>query len=128
MRAVSWLQMIKRRRRRYSAGVKRPDSVTSIHTTRFPSILFLPLCLLFFGVPASASALRAAAVKVDITPQASQWLLGYNARHSTGVHDRIFHRILAINDGETTFYLIASDLCLFSPSVYDEVAAQLTNE
>jgi len=90
--------------------------------------LFL-LGLLFASAPTWAAAgLRAAAVKVDITPQTSQWLIGYDARQSTGVHDRIFHRILAIDDGKTKFYLIASDICLMSPSVYDGVAAQLNKE
>jgi neutral ceramidase len=79
-------------------------------------------------LPAWCSNFRAAAVKVDITPQTSQWLVGYEPRMSTGVHDRIYHRILAMDDGKTQFYLIASDLCLFSPSVYDEVVERLQND
>jgi neutral ceramidase len=71
---------------------------------------------------------RAAAVKVDITPRTSQWLVGYDPRMSTGVHDKIYHRILAMDDGKTQFLLIASDLCLFSPSVYDEAAGRLQRE
>jgi hypothetical protein len=71
---------------------------------------------------------RASAVKVDITPKTPQWLMGYQARQSTGVHDPIFHRIAAFDDGSTQLFLIASDLCLFSPSVYDEAAAQLKKE
>ncbi len=54
--------------------------------------------------------------------------MGYDPRRSTGVHDRIFHRILAMDDGKTQFYLIASDLCLFSPSVYVEAAQRLQRE
>ena len=79
-------------------------------------------------LPARPSALRAASAKIDITPQTSQWLLGYDARQSTGVHDKIYHRILVIDDGKTKFYLVASDLCLFSPSLYDDVAAQLQTQ
>jgi neutral ceramidase len=75
----------------------------------------LPIC----------AAFRAAALKVDITPQTPQWLLGYGPRQSTSVHDPIFHRVLAIDDGQTQFYLVSSDICLFSPSLYDEVAANL---
>jgi hypothetical protein len=71
---------------------------------------------------------RAAAVKVNITPKTQQWLMGYNDRQSTGVHDDLNHRILAIDDGSTQFYLIASDLCLFSPSVYLGVTEQLRRE
>ncbi len=54
--------------------------------------------------------------------------MGYNARQSTGVHDRIYHRIVAMDDGKTQFYLVASDLCLFSPGVYDEVTERLRKE
>ena len=52
-------------------------------------------------------------------------LLGYAPRTSTGVHDRIYHRVLALDDGRTQFYLAATDLCLFSPELYEEVAAEL---
>lgn len=73
----------------------------------------------------SAAQFRAAAAKVDITPSTPQVLMGYNPRTSTGVHDRIWHRVLVLNDGETEFVLVASDLCLFSPELYDEVAEQI---
>ena len=63
-------------------------------------------------------------VKVDITPKSSQWLLGYNARQSTGVHDPLYHRVVAMDDGHTQFYLVSTDVCLFSPGLYDEVAAE----
>jgi neutral ceramidase len=71
---------------------------------------------------------RAAAVKVDITPQNSQWLLGYQARQSTGVLDRIYHRVVALESAATQFYLISSDLCLFSPTLYDSVTRDLQKE
>jgi hypothetical protein len=71
---------------------------------------------------------RASAVKVDITPKTPQWLMGYQARQSTGVHDPIFHRIAALDDGSTQLFVIASDLCLFSPSVYDDATARLKQE
>ena len=74
---------------------------------------------------ASAASFRAAAVKVEITPHAPQWLMGYQARKSTGVHDPIYHRVLALESGGTVFVLAASDLTLFSPAVYDEAAAEL---
>ncbi|MBK9169439.1 MAG: neutral/alkaline non-lysosomal ceramidase N-terminal domain-containing protein [Bryobacterales bacterium] len=80
--------------------------------------------LLVLAAPGLA-ALRASAVKVDITPKTPQWLMGYGARQSTGVHDPIFHRIVALDDGATQVYLVASDLCVFSPSVYDDFAAEL---
>ena len=79
-------------------------------------------------LPAAAAGFRAAAVKVDITPRTSQWLMGYNARQSTGVHDPIFHRVVAMEAGGVEFYLVASDLCLFSPEVYDDVARELERD
>ena len=71
---------------------------------------------------------RAAVVKVDITPATPQWLMGYGPRKSTGVRDRIFHRIAALDDGKTQVFIIASDLCLFSPTVYDDVTAELKKD
>jgi len=79
-----------------------------------------------FAWPSTARAdLRAAAVKVDITPQNAQWLLGYQARQSDGVHDRIYHRVLALDAAGTPFYLISTDVCLFSPNFHDAVMHQL---
>ena len=75
-----------------------------------------------------AAPFRASAVKADITPDTPQWLLGYSPRKSTGVHDPIYHRVLALDDGRTQFFLVSSDLCLFSPELYDEVAATLQKE
>ena len=81
------------------------------------------VCLAFVAcLPLWGAGLRASAVRVDITPQTPQWLMGYNARQSTGVHDSIYHRVVAIEAAGETLYLIASDLCLFSPALYDEVA------
>ena len=97
-----------------------------------PTFLFralAPALALAAGIAAAQSTpFRASAVKVDITPESPKWLAGYPARQSTGVHDRIYHRVVALDDGQTQFYLAASDLCLFAPSVYDEFAAQLKRE
>jgi hypothetical protein len=76
----------------------------------------------------TAAGFRAAAVKVDITPQTSQWLMGYQARRSDGVLDNIFHRVVALEAGDTQFYVISSDLCLFSPTFYDTVTRELQKE
>jgi hypothetical protein len=90
--------------------------------------LFALALLLAGAAPLFSAGFRAAAVEVDITPDSPQWLMGYNARQSTGVHDKIYHRIVAMDDGATQFYLVASDLCLFSPGVYRDVAATLKKE
>jgi hypothetical protein len=70
-------------------------------------------------------ALRAAVVRTDITPQDSTWLAGYGPRRSDGVLDPIYHRVLAMEAGNTQWYLISSDLCLFSPGFYDTVTADV---
>ena len=73
----------------------------------------------------TAPGLRAGVSKVDITPERSTWLSGYGPRQSDGVLDRIYHRVLALDAGGTPFYLISSDLCLFSPGFYDTVTTEL---
>lgn len=82
---------------------------------------------LLFLLAASAlfAEFRAAVVKVDITPNSPQWLLGYGARQSTGVHDKIFHRVVLLDDGKSQFALVSSDICLVSPVEYEKVAAAL---
>lgn len=86
------------------------------------------LVLLFLILAPVRAEFRASVVKVDITPTKPQWLMGYGARQSTGTHDPIHHRIAALSDGTTEVFLIASDFCLFSPSVYDEFTAELKKE
>ncbi|MEB2364237.1 MAG: neutral/alkaline non-lysosomal ceramidase N-terminal domain-containing protein [Bryobacteraceae bacterium] len=71
---------------------------------------------------------RAAAVKIDITPSDVQPLLGYGARKSTGVHDPLFHRIAALDDGKLQFFLVSTDIALISPSFFDGFAAELERE
>ena len=97
----------------------------------------LRLCLysLIFVVSVLGSSLglgaaqfRASVVKIDITPDQPQWLLGYAPRQSTGVHDHLFHRIVAMDDGATQFYLISTDICLYSPSVYDSVTSEIEKQ
>jgi hypothetical protein len=77
----------------------------------------------------SKNNFRAAVVKKNITPDKPQWLRGYNPRISTGIHDSIYHRIVVLDDGQTLFVLVSTDICVFSPVFYDDVAAceQLTH-
>ena len=77
---------------------------------------------------ANAHIFRASVVKIDITPDSPKWLLGYGPRQSTGIHDRIYHRIIVMDDGITQFYLVSSDICVISPSEYDHVALLLQQE
>ncbi len=77
------------------------------------------------GVNTHMGKFRAAVVKEDITPRDAQMLVGYDARKSTGVHDHIFHRIVALDDGTTQFFIVSSDICGISPALYDHVAEKL---
>ena len=79
-------------------------------------------------VSSRAAQFRASVVKIDITPDKPQWLLGYGPRQSTGTHDRLYHRIVAMDDGKTQFFLVSTDICLYSPSVYDDVMSALEAE
>jgi hypothetical protein len=77
---------------------------------------------------AASGGFRAACVKVDITPDTPQWLQGYGPRQSEGVHDRIYHRIVAMDDGTTTFFLISTDICTISPSFCHAFQERLQRE
>lgn len=50
---------------------------------------FLSFALIWISSPAFAAGLLAGASKVDITPNDTQWLMGYNARQQNAVHDGI---------------------------------------
>jgi neutral ceramidase len=89
---------------------------------------FSVLLALIFSLANARAEFRASVVKIDISPSTPQWLMGYGARKSTGVRDPIFHRIAALDDGSTQVFIVASDLCLFSPTVYDEVTAELKKQ
>ena len=71
------------------------------------SMRFAPLVLIA-ALPTAGATLRASAVRVDITPESPQWLMGYNARQSTGVHDHIFHRVVGLESGGTQVFLVSS--------------------
>jgi len=96
------------------------------------SLLFLIIVLLQFSLPGfqtgMAQSLKAAVVKTSITPEDSQWLLGYGPRKSTGVLDEIYHKVLILDDGDDTFCLISSDICLVSPAEYDRVAEKIQSK
>lgn len=111
--------------------MKLPDTPLSSSAGRH-SIFVRCLFTICFGLmlsltaySQSSSKFRAAVVKKDITPEDSQNLLGYGARKSVGILDRIYHRIIVLDDGTTQIFLVSSDICEFSPSEYDKVAAKL---
>ncbi len=76
----------------------------------------------------TSGTFRAACVKVDVTPDQPQWLQGYGQRLSEGVHDKLYHRIVAMDDSTTQFYLIATDICVMTPSYCEDVFQELEKE
>ena len=75
-----------------------------------------------------AGPFRASCVNVDITPQDSVWMMAYGTRRSEGVHDPIFHRIVALDDGSTRFVLVSTDVTAISPALHDRVENDLQKE
>lgn len=109
--------------------------IVSSHIKAFISITAISF-LSLFTIPAvfsnsfpnqqeyqTAGIFRAAVVKIDITPDTPKMLLGYNARQSDGIHDRIFHRIVLLDDGINRFCLVSTDICVIAPSEYDQMAS-----
>ena len=93
------------------------------------------ICVLYAFIFTGASAQRAASkqfrasvVKVDITPSDPQMLAGYAARQSNGVMHRIYHRIVALDDGTTQFFLVSTEIGKMAPSQYDKVSERLKSE
>ena len=102
-----------------------------LNDVKITLVIFL-LCLLNLKtfaqqnpVSSKTNEFRASVVKVNISPNTPKQLLGYGARLSTGIHDSIYHRIIALDDGVTQFFLVTTDICLVSPSEYDHVADML---
>ena len=92
---------------------------------RIPVVLLV--CFQLVGT-ACAGVFRASAVKVDITPSSPQWLEGYGARKSDGVRDPIYHRIAALDDGDTTVFFISTDTCEMSPDYVDKVKKDIQQQ
>ena len=82
----------------------------------------------YLSAQMTSGNLKASVVKTDITPDNSQYLLGYGERKSTGIHDRIYHRIVALDDCNTQFFIVSTEVCLFSPAFYDEVAEKVKEQ
>ena len=111
------------------------DVVTLFNSMRmFNIFLKLVLITLICNVtfaqqnPAPSPGFRAAVVKIDITPHDAQWLRGYDPRQSTGILDRLYHRIVALDDGKNQFFLVSSDLLGIPMPEYDRVVSMVQKE
>ena len=106
---------------------RQKPTMKLIHSSKiFVPILVMAVAGTLLG--AASGDFRASCVKVDITPDESLWLLGYGPRKSEGVHDRLYHRIAAMDDGKMQFFLVSSDLAAISPAFYEQFSRELETE
>jgi hypothetical protein len=71
------------------------------------------------------------AAKVDITPPIGTPLAGYGSRKgrgSTGIHDRLYTRALALGDGRETVILLANDLLAITDDLRTAVYQKIDRE
>ena len=108
--------------------LERDGTDFSIYRIKLKLGVFILLLLGIGSTKAMGQEFFAAVAKVDITPENSQYLAGYEARESTGILDRIYHRIVVLDDGNKQFFLVSSDLGKYDISLYDEVNEQLKKE
>ena len=76
----------------------------------------------------SEGAFRASCVKVDITPDQPSWIHTFGKRLSTGVLHPIHHRVVAMDDGETQFFIASTEIIGFSAAYYDDFCERLEAE
>jgi hypothetical protein len=69
----------------------------------------------------SPGPLRIGTAKVDITPLIGLPLAGYGARTSTGVHDPIMARALAISNGSVPVVIVSMDLLAITDDLFRSV-------
>jgi len=105
-------------------------------TNRRAGELVLLSCVLGIGWirtdAAAAATLRVGIAHADITPRISEkqpvWLAGYvPGRAATGVHDPLFARCLAMDDGQEKLAFVAVDLVGLQYPVVEQIRAQLTD-
>ncbi len=74
---------------------------------------------------APKTVLKAGWATVNITPQSPMPMAGYAPRdHFDSVHDSVYVRILAIDNGGIQCFIISADLLLFPPALKNKITAQ----
>lgn len=92
------------------------------------------LVCLFVGVVAGAEkgSLRAGAARVDITPakEAALVMSGYGSRTEghKGVHDNLYVRAVALDDGTTQAAMVTCDLIGLSHGLWEKITGRIAQE
>ncbi|NLE36643.1 MAG: hypothetical protein GX621_01305 [Pirellulaceae bacterium] len=94
-------------------------------------IASLALLLVLLAPEHSAAGWKAGAARHVITPESPLWLSGYAARKrpSEGTRHELWVKALALEDAEgNRGVIVTTDLLGFSPSLYEELAADFERE
>lgn len=75
------------------------------------------------------SKIKASWAAINITPSSKMPMAGYAPRdHFDHVHDSVFVRILAIDNGGVQCFIISADLLLFPPALKDKVVSGINDK
>jgi neutral ceramidase len=76
-----------------------------------------------------AQALQAGWGKISITPDHSMPMAGYRMRDGfDSVHDSLYARVIGLNNGAVSCYLISVDLLLFPPAIKQKLQKRISEE
>ncbi len=99
--------------------------------TFFLTIPIIVAGLVFSGQPANCQSstgnLKAGAARIDITPSLPVKLYGYSSRknYSEGVHDKLYARIVVLENGSKHLVMISSDLGSYSEELFPVIRQQI---
>ncbi|HUU28373.1 MAG TPA: neutral/alkaline non-lysosomal ceramidase N-terminal domain-containing protein [archaeon] len=94
-------------------------------------LLALFAAVLFSYSNSFAGALKASVVRINITPdpKAKLWLAGFPRKDpSDGVHDDIFMKILALDNGSKQVFIVATDLVGAGNDYYEAFVDRMEEE
>jgi neutral ceramidase len=106
-----------------------PIDRTPLAQQKFYSQMMSELDTLQPAIYSSTQKLKAGWGKVSITPDHPMPMAGYKMRPVfETVHDSLYARLIGINNGEQSFYLISTDLLLFPPALKEKLNQQVAQE
>ncbi len=74
----------------------------------------------YAGAQSTMHAFRAGIARIDITPELPVSMVGgFRDRTATGIHDPLYARCIALDDGKTQLALVMADNCLIQRPVFD---------